>query len=155
MIQSTLRLSSLKRLVFASMSAFVFGLCVLGGTISPTHAATLLAQSGASAGASASAVSSTTPGPPYYGYENPIGNNVTVPQIVAHVIAQVLPLVGVLFLLMFLWGGFTWMTAGAEDKKLTTARHTLVNAAIGMIIILAAYIIVGQFISIFGKAIGN
>lgn len=89
-----------------------------------------------------------------YGYEDPLGN-VTVNELVARIIAWVLPVVGSLFLVMFIWGGILWFTAAGEEAKVKKARTTLVNAVIGMAIIMGAYLIVSNVIAILGGAIGQ
>lgn len=88
-----------------------------------------------------------------YGYNDPMGGKATIPGIVANIISKALPVLGALFLAFFIWGGALYLTAGGDDSKVKKARETLVNAAIGMIIIVGAYAIVWNIISIFGKAI--
>lgn len=80
---------------------------------------------------------------------------VTIPQLVARIIGQILPLVGALFFLMFVWGGFQWFSAGGDESKVKKARQTLANAVIGMIIVMGAYILVFNIVSSFGKALGQ
>lgn len=52
-----------------------------------------------------------------------------------------LTLVGTVFFALMFYGGFTWMTARGEEDKITKAKETIVAAAIGIAIILAAYAI--------------
>ncbi len=87
-----------------------------------------------------------------YGYENPLGN-ATVPQLIGRIITQVLPLVGSLFLLMFIWGGFLWLTSDGDETHIKKARTTLTNAVIGLAIIMAAYIIVSFLLNTLAKAV--
>jgi hypothetical protein len=46
---------------------------------------------------------------------------------------------GLSFLIYFLIGGLTWITAGGDSKKVDTAKAMMTNGAIGMIIIVATY----------------
>jgi len=48
---------------------------------------------------------------------------------------------GVVFMLLALYAGFLWMTAGGNEDQVTKARKWLMNAVIGLIIIFAAYAI--------------
>ncbi len=59
--------------------------------------------------------------------------------VVALIIRIVLSLLGVVLLIMMLYAGFTWMTAGGNDEKIGTAKKTITRSAIGIAIILSAY----------------
>ena len=89
-----------------------------------------------------------------YGYKSPLGN-ASIPQIISKIIARALPLIGALFFVMFFWGGVQWMTAGGEDGKVKKARQTIVNSAIGMLIVMGAYAIVYNIISALGAGLGQ
>jgi len=65
----------------------------------------------------------------------------SVPEIIGSVIGVVLGLLGVVFMILLLYGGYSWMTAYGNEQKLTKAKDTIINAVIGLIIILAAYAI--------------
>jgi hypothetical protein len=58
---------------------------------------------------------------------------------VANIIQVVLGFLGVLCILLMIYAGFTWMTAAGDEKKVEKAQQTLVAAAIGTLIILAAF----------------
>ncbi len=47
-----------------------------------------------------------------------------------------------MFLLYFIFGGLTWLSAGGEKGKAEAARTQLTNAAIGLIIVILAQFIV-------------
>ncbi|NCO44106.1 hypothetical protein GW889_01095 [Candidatus Berkelbacteria bacterium] len=40
---------------------------------------------------------------------------------------------------MFLFGGVSYMTAGGNDESVGKARKMMLNAAIGLLIVLASY----------------
>jgi len=48
---------------------------------------------------------------------------------------------GILAVLVILYGGFKWMTAGGDDDKVGDAKKLIINGIIGLIIILSAYAI--------------
>ncbi|OGY43660.1 MAG: hypothetical protein A3B89_04460 [Candidatus Buchananbacteria bacterium RIFCSPHIGHO2_02_FULL_40_13] len=48
---------------------------------------------------------------------------------------------GVLAVVLIIYAGFLWMTAGGDSSKVDKAKGYIKNAIIGIIIILAAYII--------------
>jgi len=69
-------------------------------------------------------------------------------------IGVVLSFVGVLFLILMIYAGITWMTAAGNDQQVTKAKSLLINSIIGLIIIFAAYAItafVGNFVSTLGQ----
>lgn len=65
--------------------------------------------------------------------------------IVANVINVALSFLGIIAVILVLYGGFLWMTSAGNEDKLKTAKKILINAAIGLLIILTAYAIV-QFV---------
>ena len=87
------------------------------------------------------------------GYQEgvPGAAKLTLPYKIGQIINIALTFLGVIFLLLIIYGGFTWMTAGGNEQKITKAKGTIFNAAIGLIVVLAAYAITAYF----GEAIGN
>jgi len=60
---------------------------------------------------------------------------------VGSIIGVVLSFVGVVFLLLMIFAGLTWMTAAGNQEKVTKAKDLMINAVIGLIIVMAAYAI--------------
>lgn len=67
--------------------------------------------------------------------------------VVANIIRIALGLLGIVALVLIIYGGYLWMTAGGNDEQITTAKKFLFNTAIGLAIILSAYAIVSFVIS--------
>lgn len=67
----------------------------------------------------------------------------SVPEIIGRLIQAVLGFIGVLLLVYLLYGGFRWMTAGGDTKKVDDARSILKNAVIGIVIVAASFAISG------------
>ncbi|MCX6745535.1 MAG: hypothetical protein NTX00_00785 [Candidatus Parcubacteria bacterium] len=65
----------------------------------------------------------------------------TWPILVASVIKAVLGLSGAVFFVLFIYGGFMWMTAAGQPEKIGAAKKVLINAIIGMALIALAYTI--------------
>lgn len=75
--------------------------------------------------------------------EEPIGLPATdIRQIIANIIRVALALVGIVLLVIIIYGGYLWMTAAGNEEQIGKAKKTLTNAAIGLLIILSAYAIV-------------
>lgn len=74
----------------------------------------------------------------------------TFDVIVSTVITLVLGLMGVIFLILAIYGGYTWMTARGNEDKVADAKKTLTNAILGIIIVLAAYAMVRLIVDVVG-----
>ena len=64
-------------------------------------------------------------------------------------ISGLLGLVGTIFLVLVIYGGFTWMLAQGKEEKITKAKTIIIDASIGLGITLAAYIITRTIVAIF------
>jgi len=58
------------------------------------------------------------------------------------IIQWILGLLGLISVVMILFGGFTWMTAGGNEEKISKAKKIISAAVIGLIIVLLAWAIV-------------
>lgn len=75
--------------------------------------------------------------------EAPLGLPATdIRQIIANIIRIALSLIGIILLVIIMYGGYLWMTAAGNEEQISQAKKTLTNATIGLIIILSAYAIV-------------
>jgi hypothetical protein len=61
--------------------------------------------------------------------------------VIASIINVALGLLGIVAVVIIIYGGLTWMTAGGDQKKVDSAKHILTAGIIGLIIILSAYAI--------------
>lgn len=61
--------------------------------------------------------------------------------IVASVVKLFLSFLGVIFLILTIYGGFNWMLARGNEQKVDKAKNIITNSVIGLIVILAAYMI--------------
>ncbi|MBU1130881.1 pilin [Patescibacteria group bacterium] len=73
---------------------------------------------------------------------NPLGSpNLGPQQIYGRLIYSFMGLTGIVALLMFILGGFQWMTAGGSPDKIKKGRDTLMWAVLGLIVIFSSYAI--------------
>lgn len=96
------------------------------------------------AGAIPSAYAQTT-GAPDVGLRE-VGGSIGLPAtdprvIVVNVINVALSLIGFILLIIILYAGYTWMTAGGDNEKVKKAQTMIRNAIIGVIIILSSWAI--------------
>ncbi len=68
-------------------------------------------------------------------------SNATLPEIIGGLIRIFLSILGVIFLVLMIYAGFLWMTAGGDDDKVTVAKNTIIRASVGLAIILLSYAI--------------
>jgi hypothetical protein len=63
-------------------------------------------------------------------------------QTILNIITFVLGLLGLIAVIMILYGGFIWLTAGGNEDKVDSAKKIISSAAIGLVIILISWAIV-------------
>lgn len=78
--------------------------------------------------------------------DNPLGKIDTPQKLIGQIINSILGLVGSVALVMFIWGGFQWMTAAGNSDKIEKGRATLMWAALGLVIIFSSYALVSYLI---------
>ncbi len=100
-------------------------LLLIGSIALPVHAQ--LAQSGANVQSVAQSAG--------------IAGGADLFQILGRIINIFLGFLGVVFLGLLLYAGYTWMTAGGDVSKVETAKKTIRNAIIGLVLIASAWAI--------------
>src|SRR5690554_6186718 len=70
--------------------------------------------------------------------------------IIGSLIQLALAGAGLLFFFMLITGGLKYLTAGGDEKAAGAARNTLTQAFIGLVIVVAAFLIAQLLFSIFG-----
>ena len=63
-------------------------------------------------------------------------------QTVINIISFVLGLLGLIAVIMILYGGFIWLTAGGNEDRVDSAKKIISAAAIGLVVILISWAIV-------------
>ena len=71
--------------------------------------------------------------------ENPLGSVTSISQLYGRIIYAFLGLSGAVALVMFILGGFSWMTAGGNEEKVKKGRDTLIWASLGLVVIFSSY----------------
>lgn len=62
-----------------------------------------------------------------------------LPEFIGNVLKFLLTLVGSIFLLLIIYAGIQWMTAGGNTDQVKKASQTIRNSVIGLIIIVLSY----------------
>lgn len=71
---------------------------------------------------------------------------------IGSIVQTVLGFLGLLAVLIVLWAGFLWMTAGGNEDQIAKAKSILIAGLIGLLIILSAYAITTFVLREFGDA---
>ncbi|MFA6918949.1 MAG: hypothetical protein WC244_02440, partial [Patescibacteria group bacterium] len=67
--------------------------------------------------------------------------NTSLPTLLGNIVRVLLSLLGVAAVLIMLYAGFIWMTAGGDPGKVDKAKRIMVGGVIGLIIIVASFAI--------------
>ena len=59
--------------------------------------------------------------------------------VIGRAIEILISILGVIFLIIVVYGGITWMTAQGEAKTVTKGKDMIIEGAVGMVICLGAY----------------
>jgi hypothetical protein len=59
--------------------------------------------------------------------------------VIGRIVRSLLGFIGVLFVVLFIYAGFLWMTAQGNEEQVTKAKKIISGSVIGMIIIFASY----------------
>ena len=69
-------------------------------------------------------------------------------QVVINLTVFILGITGSLVLVLFIYGGFVWLTSGGSPERVKKGRDVMVGAVVGLIIIFGSYAIITLLISI-------
>lgn len=65
----------------------------------------------------------------------------SLPALIGALIGVFLSLIGIIFMILIMYGGFTWMTSMGNETKVLKAKKILINSIIGVIIVISSYAI--------------
>lgn len=71
-------------------------------------------------------------------------------NFISMVIGFITVLAGLFFLFYTIMGGVNWISAGGDSGKIEKARNQIIQGAIGMVVVVSAYLIVGMIGNIIG-----
>lgn len=78
-----------------------------------------------------------TAGQTGFGYNTT--NAPSVGKVIGNIITAILGFTGTIAFLVFLYGGFLWLTARGNEDQVADAKKYLTNGTIGIIVIVLAY----------------
>ncbi|OIO07622.1 hypothetical protein COX68_00255 [Candidatus Falkowbacteria bacterium CG_4_10_14_0_2_um_filter_41_15] len=77
------------------------------------------------------------------------GAGTTLEGGISAIITVALSFLGVIFLLLMIFGGILWMTARGNEKNVDKAKSIIFDSIIGLVIVIAAYAVTYFVTSIF------
>ena len=79
--------------------------------------------------------------------EKPEGNETTLNELIKDIINIFSVIVGIIAVVMIIYGGLKFITSGGDSGRLTSAKQTILYAIIGLIIVALAQFIVRFILS--------
>lgn len=68
-------------------------------------------------------------------------SSITIESLMALIIQVFLSLLSLIFIILILYAGYNWMTAGGDEQKVTKAKDTIYRAVIGLVITISAFVL--------------
>lgn len=135
-----MRRSLLRLLVFPTIGAFLLALLLLVNMMPALAEGEPTPDQGsgnAAASAAVSAMGGVADTAGLTGKSEDTGTYVA--ETVGMLVNSLMGLLGIVFMILVIYAGFLWMTAGGNLEQVSKAKKLLVNGVIGLIIIMAAY----------------
>lgn len=86
-----------------------------------------------------------------YGTVTGLGSR-DIRETIASIINVALGLLGIVALVIVLYGGFKWMTAGGNDEQVGEARKIIISGVVGLAVIFSSYAIANFVLAQLGAA---
>ncbi|MFH1947082.1 MAG: hypothetical protein ABIJ23_02930 [Candidatus Magasanikbacteria bacterium] len=80
--------------------------------------------------------------------------SVTLQTMIGNLLGGILSLVGIVFFALMVYGGVMWMSSAGNQEREKKALNTMVSAAVGVIIVLSAYVLI-SFVIDSSKIVGG
>lgn len=127
----------------------IFSICLLSVLYS-ISASTAYAKTAAELAAEAALVAepgarqdTCAPGSGTVCINNPLGKDMNTPQkFIGRIISGLLGVIGSIALVMFVLGGFKWMTSAGDKNKVASGRDTMLWAVLGLTVVFSSYALV-------------
>lgn len=75
------------------------------------------------------------------GFDAPADSSAALAETIGEIIAALLSILGVLFMIYMVYGGYLWMIARGQEEKVDRAKAIIRGSIVGIIVVLAAYAI--------------
>ncbi len=126
----------------APWRAITIGLFTLGVLFTPLLAVQAAPGDAAKGNFGLNAVGENLKGDLPFAGEDPSTAGSKLPQIIGQIFRTLLSILGLIFLILIVYGGMRWMLARGDSAEVNMAKEILIHAFIGLIIVIAAFSIV-------------
>lgn len=79
------------------------------------------------------------------------GENIGIDSGIQIILMTLLSVLGIVFLILMIYGGVMWMAASGKEERVTKAKDIITEAIVGFIVVAAAYaftyFILGAFVN--------
>jgi type IV secretion system pilin len=79
-------------------------------------------------------------------------NKNEITDIISKIIGYILAMLGVILLVQIIFAGYSWMMSGGNEESIKKAKDKIVSSIIGLVIIMAAYILVSAIFGLLVEA---
>lgn len=87
----------------------------------------------------------------YQQADNLIGNtSSSLHQLLSTIITSLSVVASLAFAIYFILGGLKWITAGDKEQSIKEAKEQMVHAALGLIVVVVSYFVIGLVGNILG-----
>ncbi|MDR0591011.1 MAG: pilin [Candidatus Nomurabacteria bacterium] len=66
----------------------------------------------------------------------------SIPEVIKNVVSVMMFITGTLSVVMIIYGGIRYTTSAGDSSKITSAKHTITYAVVGLVVSVLAYAIV-------------
>lgn len=82
-----------------------------------------------------------------------LGTSNALPVIIANILTTIFGLLGIVFVVLIIYGGFLWMTDPGDEKQLIHAKNVIKNSVIGLLVVVLAVSATNYIISILSTSL--
>ena len=108
------------------------------------------ADQGIPAGTDANGPKCISEGGSYTCLRNPLGNTTSIPVLVGRIVNAGLGIVGSIAFLMFIFGGFKWLTSAGNEQKVKEGTEVMKWSLVGLVVVLGSVALVRFVLSSLG-----
>jgi hypothetical protein len=84
------------------------------------------------------------------GITNPVAGNIEFGPMISSIIGMIIIIAFLASFFYLLIGGISWITSGGNPEQVDAAKNKIMHALIGLVIVVAAWAIMGLASSFFG-----
>ena len=89
-----------------------------------------------------------------FGNTSQIGTARTLPQLILAIIRLMLMIAGMIAVVFVIVGGYMYVTSAGNSEQAEKGKNTLVNAIIGIIVIVLSYVIINVIVNFVSSGAG-